>query len=295
VARPAELAAHPALREPLELLLPKARREAFTESSGVSLAGLPSALVAGFDYATLYAAKLEGSGSVIDERFTERLVGGPRTASPHPKIRRVSGVVGRSPQTLVLIEDELVALSSGSSIPAQVAIQFALGRLKRSPPALEGAALSTLPANLTQAPLVFYAPGPFHGEWAEGAQGLLAGATAVGITVTPAADGALKAVILIAGDWSTLGPDAADHLLTAWESLATSNLGRLLGWVEPAEKPLASATPELLRLSVAVNALPLAQGLRAAVAAEVWEILDIPKPGAAPPRKRTPAEGPPLP
>jgi len=278
VGRPKELASDSTLAQPLELLFPRARLEAFGASSGVQLPQTSEALIAGFDHATLFMASTP-PGTIVPERFSERLLSEPSVKSPHPRIHRITGVVGSTPETLVHIDGKLAALSVGSSLPARVAQLYALGKLDKSPPALRGAALSALPlAELETAPVRFYAPGPFAGEWAQGARGLLATAVAAGIAVRPAAGARIAVDVAVAGDFRSLSADPAQLLLDAWNDLASSNLGRLLGLSEPAAAPVTNASPELLRLSVELNPLPLAQGLRAAVMAEVWEILRLEPP-----------------
>ncbi len=270
VAQPADLARSPALKDALALLLPRDRLQAFAKHSGVDLREVEAGLVAGFDYSTLYAFQLDSSGSEVQRQFSERLVSGPRVVSPHPKIRRVTGVVGRTPESLVIIDKQLAAVSVGSTTPARIVELYALGKLKKSPPALKGAALSALPDDAGAAPLSFYAPGPFSGEWARGARGLLANAVAVAVAIRPLPEKRLQATITLAGEWPE--PGATTRLVDAWDELSSSNFGRLLGLDQPAAAPIVSATPDQLRMTVELSVMPLAQGLRAAVLAEVWEI-----------------------
>lgn len=280
VGRPRDVAKDPALREAVSLLVPDERRAVFARSSGVELDQTPNALVGGFDQATLYMAELSETRRV-EERFIGRLIAGPTTKQPHPRVRSTVGVVGETPEGLLALDGRLVAVSVGSTLPAKIAGLYALGRLPKSPPALEGAALSTLPvAELERAPLRFYAPGPFLGEWARGARGLLAVTVAVGMAFSPTADGKLSATVVLSGDYRSLEGDPADVLASAWQDLAVSSLGRLLGLDRPAAEPKVAGTPESLRLSVVVDPLPLARGLRAAVMAEVWEILRLEPPAA---------------
>lgn len=286
VVRPAELSSAPSLKDALALLLPEPRLDAFAKSSGVELRELPAGVAAGFDYSTLYLFQLDNSGSAVQRQFSERLVGGPRVVSPHEKIRRITGVIGRTPESLVLIDGELGAVSVGSATPARVVELYALGKLKKSPPALSGAALSALPKSVGSAPLAFYAPGPFEGEWARGARGLLINAVAIGVSVRPLPGKKVEVTLVLAGDWPK--PDATTRLVDAWDDLAASNLGRLLGLDHPAAAPIVSALPDQLKMTVELDVMPLAQGLRAAVLSEVWEIMDLPRPapagGGSPPK-----------
>jgi hypothetical protein len=277
VGRPMDLASDPGLAPALGLLFPAERLDAFAQGTGVHLARTPEALIAGFDYATLYM--VEGAeGARVQQRFRDRLVSEPTVARPHPAIVRIEGLVGATPQTLVRVDPGQVAVSVGSATPARIVELFALGKLTKSPPALRGSALATLPQNLERAPARFYAPGPFGGGWAEGARGLLAAALAVGIAARPVAGGRLELRLAISGDWSHAGSAAEERLREAWQELASSGTGRLLGLNDPASGPYVQNGPGLLELSLELDALTLARGLRAAVEADVWEILDFPRP-----------------
>lgn len=278
VGRPKEVASDASLAKAIELILPAERLDAYSKSTGVELRTLESGLIAGFDHATLYVADARTGSTVAEERFAERLLAGTRVARPHPRIHRLSGVVGRTPETLVRVDERLVAVSVGSALPARVVELYARGKLEKSPPALRGAALGSLPVQeLESAPMRFYAPGPFTGDWTHGARGLLAAATAVGVAVRPAGEGKLSVVVVIAGSFDATSSDPAEAARRAWTDLAQSGLGKLLGLDQSAPASVVG-TPDSLRLTVEVAALPLAQGLRAAVMAEVWEILDLKPP-----------------
>ena len=278
LGRPKEIASDPVLARAIDLLLPTERLDAFSKSSGVDLRTLDAGLVAGFDHATLYVADSRSRSTLAEERFAERLLAGVRVARPHPLIHRLSGVVGQTPETMVRVDERLVAVSVGSALPARIVELYARKKLTKSPSALRGSALSSLPIKvLESAPVRFYAPGPFSGEWTRGARGLLVAATAVAIAVRPAADGRLSAVVVISGSFGSAEVDPTTQVGLAWEDLSRSGLGKLLG-LDQAAPPTVVATPDSVRLSVEVSALPLAQGLRAAVMAEVWEILDLKPP-----------------
>ena len=279
VGSPRQLARHPSLRPAIGLLLPDTRLDAFAQGSGVELRNTEHALVAGFDYATLYVVEPPNAARV-EERFRARLVTEPAVVRPHPRVARVRGLVGKTPQTLLRVDDRLIAVSVGSATPARVVELFALEKLEKSPPALRGAALSTLPKDLGNAPLRFYAPGPFGQEWTRGARGLLAAAVAVGARVQPLPNGRVEVAIFVTGDWSKTAIEATSGLLAAWEDLANSGTGRLLGLKEPVSPARVDLKGDVLELRVELDAMTLARGLRAAVEADVWEILDLaPPPG----------------
>lgn len=282
VARLAELAHTPSLAPALDLLFPGPRLAGFAIATGLDLREVPIGLAAGFDYATLYVAEAHEGGALAESRFVDRLAGQARTASSHPAVRRVSGVLGLVPETFVHVRDHLVAVSVGDPTPARVVELYALGKLAKSPPALRGSALSTLPASLADAPLVLYAPGPFTGDWASGARGLLGVSVALGVAARVEGD-AVTLHVVVTGRFEAID---AERLASAWDDLAGSSMGRLLGLDRPEIPPHAEAAPGGLSLSVRLPLMPLASGLRAAVAADVWEILDVPppkKPAAAVP------------
>lgn len=284
VGRPAELAADPGLEKALSPLIPPVRLAAYARGTGVDLTHTPSALVAGFDYATLYMAETPGENLAVQQDFVARLVSGPVETTPHADLHFIQGVVGQTPETMVRIAGQLVAVSVGDPTPARVVEAYARGLLKRSPTALGGAALSTLPPDLGKAPLAFYAPGPFGHEWVGGAHGLLDAALAVAITAKPLPGGRLEADVVMSGDW---GPDSTRRLMATWKDLAGSSTGKLLGFDAPASAPVVSTTRKLLELRVELELVPLVEGLHAAVEADVQDMLDIPPavPSGRPPRK----------
>jgi hypothetical protein len=280
VARLAELAHTPALAPAIELLFPGPRLAGFAISTGIDLRTVSVALAAGFDYSTLYVAESRDAaeGELVESRFADRLAGGARLTAPQPSVRRLSGVLGVVPQTLVRVRGHLVAVSVGDPTPARVVELYARGLLGRSPTALRGSALSMLPASLSDAPLSFYAPGPFTAEWAAGARGLLGAAVALGVTARVEGE-SVSIQVFITGRFESMD---AERLGSAWADLADSSMGKLLGLDGPENPPQTSATPDQLSLQVRLPVMPLASGLRAAVAADVWEMLEVPPPGHSP-------------
>ncbi|HEX7668805.1 MAG TPA: hypothetical protein VF395_04445, partial [Polyangiaceae bacterium] len=122
VARLAELAHARALAPAIELLFPGPRLAGFAISTGLDLRTVSVALAAGFDYSTLYIAesRAPAEGELVESRFADRLAGGARLSSPQRSVRRLSGVLGVVPQTLLHIRGHLVAVSIGDPTPARV-------------------------------------------------------------------------------------------------------------------------------------------------------------------------------
>jgi len=278
LARPRELAQNADFARAAAGLLPEARLAAYARTTGVELRSVTQGLIAGFDFATLYMAEMRTGHELVEERFEERLLQGAVVESRHPKLQKLTGVVGQTPETLVVSRGQWVAVTVGDPSPARVAESFALRRLKRSPPALRGSALSTLPAHLERAPLRFYAPGPFAGEWARAARGLVGQSLAVGIAATPRTAAALDACIVLSGDHAAPELDAEARMLGAWQDLSQSSTGVLLGLNEASGPAQVKVTPEHVELCVALSLPAIARGLRAAVSADAWELLDVRKP-----------------
>jgi hypothetical protein len=260
------------MKPALELLFPSVRLDAFARSTGLDLRDAPSGAAAGFDLATLFLAETPWENTTIEDRFVARLAASARIAAPPSGVRRVSGTVGMTPETFVRQDRRFVAVAIGDPTPARVAQLYAEGRLGRSPPALKGSALSTLPAELANAPLRFYAPGPFAGEWAQGARGLLGVSLALGVAAYSEGD-ALRVIAVLSGRWKG---DDIERVDAAWTDLAESSMGRLLGLDQPAAPPEITVSDDFLTLKVRLARLPLVTGLRAAVEADVWEFLQVP-------------------
>jgi hypothetical protein len=276
VGRPAELAHTPALAPLISELLPAERLDAYALYTGIDLREVPTAVAAGFDLSTLYVAETPFENRTIETRFADRLVAGATVESKHPRVRRITGAVGLSPESLVRVDHRFVAFAVGDPAQARIVELLVLGRLSRSPSSLHGSALKGTPAEFTEAPVRFYAPGPFTGEWERGARGLLGAATAFAAMGAPEGEG-LSVKVVVLGDYQ--GADAA-RLSAAWLDLAESSMGRLTGLDAPLVPPEVEAHEGLLALKVKIALRPLFAGLRAAVAADVWEMLG-PLPGQA--------------
>lgn len=274
VIKPQQLLSEPALEQAISHIIPTSRFEAFAQSSGVDLRVLPEAGIAGFPYSTLYLAELpSGVAPLARARFSERLLEGAVSKQPHPALARISGVIGQTPETLLTVDDRLLAISVGDPVPAKIAEAYARKRLPNSPPALRGAALSTLPELISDNVAVLFAPGPFADEWQRAAGGLLQSTVAIAIAAQPIEHGKLATTIYLSGAWQDSANDAARRLGVAWSTFARSSAGRLF---ELNDVPEISANPELLQLRVELDLDALVRGVRASVLADLSQILNLP-------------------
>jgi hypothetical protein len=261
VGSPKRIGSDSAFGEAIRLLFPEPRVTAFARGSGVDLNRVESGLIAGFDLGTLYMLEPPPrAAAAIVERFRERLLTSDRSERPHPKIERIAGIIGRTPERLVRIDEA-----------------YARKRLRKSPPALKGASLSTLGTAPPNAVATFYAPGPFSGEWARGAHGLLADTVALRISLIPVSRGRARFELELAGEFAA---DARDKLLAAFAELQTSSFGKLLALDQTDSPPKVEQRPERLHFGIVLDVAPVAEGLRAAVMADVWEILELKPPAS---------------
>jgi hypothetical protein len=273
--KPRQVLAAPELGPAILQIIPSTRFDAFAESSGVDLRVVPEAAIAGFPYSTLYVAELPGGvAELARARFGERLLAGAVSTRPHPSLTRITGVIGQTPETLLTVADRLLVISVGDPVQAKIAEAYAEERLKHSPTALRGAALSALPELASSHAAVLFAPGPFAAEWQRAAGGLLQSSVAIAIAAQPVANGKLATTIYFAGAWQGSEDDAIGRLRVAWQTLARSPVGRLF---ELNELVQVNASPDLLRLQVELELAALVRGLRASVLGDLSEILNLPR------------------
>lgn len=273
LTKPREVLADPELGPAIAELVSKTRFDAFAESSGVDLRQVPRATIAGFAYGTLYLSELpEGAAANARERFAERLLNGALTKQPRPSLFRIAGIVGQTPETLVTVDDRLLAVAVGDPTPAKIVEAYAEERLKSSPSALHGSALSTLPDLANDNSAALLAPGPFADEWQAAAGGLLKSAVALGIAVRPLGNGRLSATVCVSGAWGETAEAAGTQLLSAWVTLAHSPSGELYGLNSDAH---VQSDTQLLTLTVELSLARLVRGLKAAVLSDIGSILDL--------------------
>lgn len=276
LGNPRSIAQNPVFRDSLGLLLPPERLDAFAEGSGVDLRQVENGLIAGFDLGTLYLVQPpRGASSHVVALFRERIVSGEHHQFPHPELERVYGIIGTTPELLLRANDHFIAVATHDPTLGRVVEAFARSRLKSSPPALRGAALSTLSSPPADAVATFYAPGPFAGEWARGARGLLANALSARISLVPVPPDRVRFSVELAGDFP---PSGADDLAQAFRDLGTSPLGKLLGLDQEDTPPSVHERAQRLVLDADLKVAPIARGLRAAVVSDVWEIMQLAPP-----------------
>lgn len=288
-AEPARIAREPGTLASLAPLIGEDAWSAFAERNGFDLREMPAALVAGFDFGTLFLLPATGRDDAIERSFRQRLLRGESTARPHPDVIRVRGLVGQTPQALLRARGHLVALASGDPTLTRIVEGYLLGRFHKTPPALAGSALRAHADFASGSPLRLWIPGPqaapdelpppFDG-WA----GSLPGVTAFlasgdffeeqPCACRPGAPGgpALRVHVAAVGPWDPAST-SPEPLGALWESLASSAPGRLLQLNAPLREPRLAVAPlsggARLDLTVDLALRPLLQGLHQLLAGDL--------------------------
>lgn len=275
VVEPKRLWSIPGVAPSVQRLFATERLDAFAKASGLDLRTLDAGAIAGFDLGTLYLALTRDRIGIAQEAFIDRLISDPVTKHLGPGVTHTTGIIGTTPESFLALDRYGVALSVGDPTLTKIAGAFALGKLHKSPSALRGAALRELPKTLDDEPLRFYAPGPFIGEWARGAQGLLAETTAVAIVARPEQNGVLRVAVTALGDYGDDVNAVNRKARQSYEALAQSDLGRLLGFAEPTLSPEVMAESRRVSITLFIPLQRLIDGLYTAVAANVWDMLEL--------------------
>ncbi len=272
VLRPERILRSATVAPSLALLIPDDRWAAFEAATGVRVRDVPSAAVASYGLGTLYLAELPAEfAPVVRERFALRFTTDPILSRPREGLERIRGTTGGVPRSLVTLDDRLLAVAARDTTLTRIVEAYALHKLK-SPSVLRGAALWELPPLPNEALAAFYVPGPFEGEWASAASGLLSAATALQLVVVDAGDGRVRATLTLIGDFEV--DSASEQLERAFRDLVESSTGKLLA-LENATDTKVGIHPPFLTLTTNLPLEPIARGLRAAVIADVWEILEL--------------------
>jgi hypothetical protein len=293
---PRELVSHAELLPAIDTLFPHDRVAAFAERNGFDPLALDELTLASYSSAEgdtmLYLARGALNPAKLESIFRARAGGvdGRRIdRQGDQEIVRTWGTVRQGRAQIATFGREAAGLEVGRFGPLRAAELFAEERLKRASPALKTPALARA-VELSRddetggpsgpeaevPPLRGFALGPFEGESGKGLGGLLAASTAAAIVARPATVGdhaALRVTLVLVGGWGPDAPKAADRLAAGFDFLSATSLGRLAGLDHPLNIVRVEPLPDALRLTVALDALGLARGARAAMGAEVSEIM----------------------
>lgn len=281
VGNPSEWAALPWLKPAVAEVIKDSQFHRFASATGLELRAMREAAAALYTdeknrESMVYLGAPAKEPAAIEQAFLKRLTSHIHRAQDRPDLIRLSGKVGNTFCVLALLGREAFVYQVGGSPnagPARIAALYAEQKLKRSPTALAPDVMKRLSEHLGPAPLRAFAPGPFEGELARGARGLLAGSEALGAAVRPSAREGLGLSIAVAGDFSRSAQDASNELRRAWDELAHGSFGHLLGLDQPVTPPLSTHAPDFVGLYVELHPMKLARGLASATSRSVEEIM----------------------
>lgn len=274
IASPQLILSSRALQPELGKLFPEFRFEAFNRSSAIDVRKLKRVAVASYGGSTLFVLGGVADPMEAERRLRQRLMLDVVRAEHREDVVMVSGKLASGEvRAFAALQPDVVVIESGGGKFAKAACLRAVGKLKKSPPALQAAGLPNLVRRMGDAPLRIFAPGPFQGQWENGLHGLLGSASAAAGAVRVTPIGTLQASLAVAGEWGDRAEEASLRLEASWKDLAASGFGRLTGLCNPAQSPLPTHAPEAASLTVEVGAHRFLEGLRAAVSARIEEIM----------------------
>ena len=280
LARPREIAALEWLQPAIAMVLDKERLDRFAAVVGFDLRTVPDAVWASYrgdpEDISVELIRHTSDPLVIERSFRDRLSADVVRSVDDANIVRASGRIGQSLHAMASMGPQVVCFQQEGSAergPCRVATLLALGRLKRTKPVFADEAIVALAKRIGPAPVRAFAPGPFDGELARGARGLLAAATAVGMSASPTERESVLVQIAVAGDFSRSGDLAAEQLVASWNDLASRPLGRLMGLDAPLAPPMRAYASDAVTLVAELDPRKLAKGLADATSNQIREIM----------------------
>jgi len=212
----------------------------------------------------------------IERKFRERLTSRANRRVVGHQLVSVEGNIGLTHHSFVAVGPDVAGFQYGGDErrgPARIALLYAEGKLATIPRALDDTALRGLHDRMGAPPLIALLPGPFEGTMARGARGLLGAASGLGAGLEPTSRQTLRLHVHLAGAFDPAATEATGYLEGAWQDLAQSDLGHLLGLHQPQSPPAIAASAHGLSLAVELDAARLLAGLAAATVDDVRLIM----------------------
>ena len=278
-AKPRAVAELPDLIPAIALVVPETRFDAFTKAhGGIDVRQITDLCVGKYRESWLTVARTPIDPARVERTFADRMTnpGSRQVVVPNPAVVRVWGEVNGEPQQLVIFGREAIALEQGKAGPVRAAEAFAQNKLRRASPALRASSLAAAVERLGEAPVRWFAPGPFEGRLGDGLGGLLRASTAVAVSARASDEkqrGGVAVRIVLTGAWGSDAPAAAERLAAAVHVVSESPFGRLLGLDQPLRAAHVEPRNDALVVDVIVDADRLARGVHDALDAEITDIL----------------------
>jgi len=281
VLRPAELMSLSWLRPSLSRVLRDERLDALAQATNLDLRVLPEIVLAGHrspnadgSGSVFFVVRHEGDSAELERKFRERLTGDAERREIGHQLLGVWGRLGRQERAYVAAGRNVAGYQYDGSRArgaARIALLHAEGRLSANTAASNDPDVLALELRLGAAPARGYWLGPFDGPASRGARGLLGGATSAGLAMQPTSEGTLALTVRLQGAYA--GTNALTPLADAFQDLAASDLGHLLGLGSPRSPARVEEDAEGLRLLVDLDAHALLAGIAAATLESVREFM----------------------
>lgn len=207
--RPRQLLEIPGLKQEWARLLGAERIRAFALVSGIEPRAVEDLWIAGYDLGTLYVFDGQRVDASAERAFRSRAMSSRDLTRKDGPLVHVTGMIESTPHALVRIPGHVVAMAEKDVGLARLVRGFAEGKLKRTPSALQGSALSPHHDFQKAAPVRGFFVGPFQGATDVVVNGAASGAGALTWTA-----GELLLNMEAYGVWPKL-PDLSERM-TAW-------------------------------------------------------------------------------
>jgi hypothetical protein len=281
--RPRDVVALPWLQPTLARILKDDRLDLLAANTGVDLRQAAEIALAGYapgpaetGETVAYFVRHRSEPIDVERKFRARLTGGEERSVSGHQLVRVSGTIGTRFHGFVSVGRDVAGFQYGGSPrkgPARIAELYAMGKLASVPTALAEPSLALMHRALEGALAEVLLPGPFEDPVARGARGLMAAATGMGAALRAGQDETLRLDVLLAGDFLTQAEQTSSFLSAAWQDLALSDLGHLLGLHTPARPAQVTTNPLGLSLAVQLDGIAFVEGLAAATVDDVRQIM----------------------
>jgi len=280
LVNPHEITSIPWLVPFVATVIPEARFDRFARGTALDLRRTPEAILASYQTnegdALVELLRHTADPRTVERAFRDRLSTEATRAVDRHDLVRVTGKIGSAHHAFAAIGPDVVCFQQAGSLargPCRIATLFARGALARATRAFADPSLRALAERLGPAPARAFALGPFEGELARGARGLLAAATAIGAAARPSAREGVLLSVAVAGDFSRTGEAASEELAASWRDLAQGSFGHLLGLDAPVTAPLSTHAPDAVAFVVELDPRKLAKGLADATSNEIDQIM----------------------
>ena len=240
LARPEQLMSTSWLRPSLSRILHDERLDLLAQATGIDLRSVPELALANYsgrsggEDVTAYFVRHRRPQLEVERKFRERLTSNAKRMVSGRQLVGMWGNIGTRSHGFAAIGPDVVGYQYGGTRkrgPARLALLYANNKLGAVPTALTGLAVLPQQMKFTAAPIIAMLPGPFEGDLAKGARGLLGAATTLVASLTPTEQRALRLDVWLAGNYLADRAQAIELLRAAWVDLVMSDLNERLIFV----------------------------------------------------------------